>query len=221
MDDTPENRKLVEKAVFLYKIAFSNTATRSGASVNYLSQHSMIWGAMIQKQFSTAFWLGICAGLAIEWIKSRKGGRDLMSDLHAARTEVFNKKAHERAGVEALSTVVNESHRLQNNLNLAFKDTCTSTGDPITSPFPFNNACSSFRSGNFYYISSGSHAMAVYCHGRNKLDFYDPNVGEMRGVKARDLEGYFKAASEASCIAQGISVDTLVGKKQFSIAGYR
>jgi hypothetical protein len=76
------------------------------------------------------------------------------------------------------------------------------------------------QNGNYYFISSGSHAMAASCHGSKSIDFYDPNVGEMCGISKNALQGYLKAAVEGSCLAQGISVDSIKGTKFMEVFGF-
>ncbi len=220
MKDTSKNRELVEKAVYLYKIAFSNAARKCNANVRYVSQHSIIWGAMGQRGFEPRFWLGVCAGLALEWIKAQKQGRDLISDLATARNEVFSEKPATRRFLAGIVDGIHDSHKLQNQLKTALTGVCTPVGTVVKSPFPFSDACSSMKNRRFYYISSGSHAMAAACHGKSRIDFYDPNVGEVRGISTKALRDYLKEAVEASCLAQNISVETVIGKKFMTVVGF-
>ncbi|OLQ72830.1 hypothetical protein BIT28_06490 [Photobacterium proteolyticum] len=217
MKDTAKNRQLIEKAVYLYKIAFSNAAKSCNAKVRYASQHSILWGAMGPNGFDPDFWKGLCAGLAIEWMKAQKQGRDLILNLDTARTDVFTLAAGERQHLEAIKDDIERSHYQQNTLVKALDGICSPSGNNDSSLYPFNNACSVMKPGRMYYMSSGSHAIAAIYLGTNNIIFYDPNVGEMHGATKKAFQNYLKSAADSSCQVQGIPITSIKGKKAMSI----
>lgn len=204
-----ENRKIVEKAVYLYKIDFVKAAEKSNAKINYLGQHSLIWGALGANGFDRDFWMGLCAGLAIEWTKYRVAGNNFLSTLSSARTEVFLTPEKERKLIATLKVDVERSHYCQRRLTTALKGSCVPTERSFKSRYPFNNAYSSLVAGYYYYVSSGSHATAMYVNKNGSIDFYDPNIGEALGIKKKDLQHYMRAAKESTCKVEGKDFSTL------------
>lgn len=208
-----EKKAMLEKALYLYKIEFVKAAEKSRAEINYLGQHSLLWGTMGANGISPAFWFGVCAGLAIEWTKYRVVGNSFVSTLDSARSEAFITPEKERKIIASLKADIERSHRLQDQLTLALKGTCKPTGKIYTSVYPFNNAYSSLKEGNYYYVSSGSHATAMYVGRKGKIDFYDPNIGEALGMSKPALQGYSRAAAESSCKVEGVDFSKLKTKK--------
>jgi hypothetical protein len=190
-------RDLLTKALFLYKIAFDKQARATGAAVNWIGQHSLLWGALGEHGFDEGWWLGLCAGLSIEWLKSRTAGGDLIQNLMDARNEAFTLKPANRPKIEQLATTVVASHREQNAVDEAvagFLAACGST----SFAYPFDKMAGAFTKSRYYYISSGSHAMAACTDASGKVDFYDPNVGEVRGTSPRFFGPYLRDCIDAS-----------------------
>lgn len=205
----PKKKAMLEKALYLYKIEFVKAAEKSRAEINYLGQHSLLWGTMGTNGISPAFWFGVCAGLAIEWTKYRVAGNNFVTTLNSARSEAFITPEKERKIIASLKTDIERSHRLQDQLTLALAGICKFTGKVYTSKYPFNNAYSSLKDGHYYYVSSGSHATAMYMGRKGKIDFYDPNIGEALGMNKSALQQYSRAAADSSCEVSGKSESEL------------
>jgi hypothetical protein len=216
-----QNKKaMLEKALYLYKIEFVKAAEKSRAQINYLGQHSLLWGTMGANGISPAFWFGVCAGLAIEWTKCRVAGNNWVGTLDSARTEAFITPEKERKIIASLKADIERSHRLQDQLTLALTGTCKPTGRIDTSRYPFSNAYANLKEDHYYYVSSGSHATAMYVRKRGKIDFYDPNIGEALGMTKAALQQYSRAAVDCSCQVSNMSrLDA--EKKQLTITEFQ
>jgi hypothetical protein len=206
-----EKRKLqavLHEALFRYKIAFDSAARKSGAKVRWVSQHSIIWGA--RGGFREDRWVGICAGLSIEWIKARVAGTDLITQLEQAKTQVMSRlDAAIAPDVVALAKVINKSHERQNEVANKLNGFCEQVGGDTVLSFPFGAL--KMTKGQYYYLSSSSHAMSAYCDGSTSR-FYDPNVGEVHGISTSALAFYFKELVEASALAQGHAISTAAAR---------
>ncbi|MEZ8315715.1 hypothetical protein AB4582_03110 [Vibrio splendidus] len=216
----PEKKAMLEKALYLYKIEFVKAAEKSRAQINYLGQHSLLWGTMGVNGISPAFWFGVCAGLAIEWTKYRVAGNNFVGTLDSARSEAFITPEKERKIIASLKADIVRSHRLQDQLTLALTGTCKPTGKVYTSNYPFNNAYSSLKEGHYYYVSSGSHATAMYMRRKGKIDFYDPNIGEALGMTKLALQQYSRAAADSTCKISGKPTSELK-EKTITITEFR
>jgi hypothetical protein len=201
--DTAQNRELVTKAVYLYKIAFEQIARQVGGHVSYGSQHSVLWGMLGAGGFDPDFWLGVCAGLSIEWLKARASSGDLLRDLIATRTYAVTKEAKNRPNMESFASKVEASQTSQRSISMALKGIL----EPVSAPgneskYPFTDVIRNFPTRRYFYISSGSHAMAAHCDWKGSVTFYDPNVGEISGTSRSFFRLYFKAATDASRTAR-------------------
>ncbi len=220
--DNADARKVLENALFRYKLAMEAAQQKFGGTVRYASQHSVLWGAMGQSGFSTADWLGVCAGLSIEWLKAEAAGKDFLSELLTTRNAVFKRSPGTNADVTAFSKRVSASHLGQGDVAKALKGVMAPDGDAASVDFPFVTLSSAFRRGDFGYISSGTHAMAAKVGTSffaNTIDFYDPNVGELRGTKIGAIGPYLKACKEATQQAQGNAASAADGK--MSVRNFR
>jgi hypothetical protein len=213
--DSADGRKLLEQAMYRYKIAFDAVGRQTGATMRYANQHSVLWGAMSQGRFSTAFWLGVCAGLSIEWLKAAAKGEDFLNDLIKIRNVVFN-PSKDNGAAAAFAGRVQGSHRAQNDVAGALKGVMNVDGKPGTTIYPYVTMTSAMKPGRYVYISTATHAMAARTgtsyFTASKVDFYDPNVGEMRGTSIDGIATYLKDAQEATMEALGRPVSDLTGK---------
>lgn len=82
MVDNEDNRELVTEAVFRYKHSLANAAQKSKATIRYLNQQTLTFNK--EGSFRNN-WLGVCAGLSIDWIKARVAGVDPFATLVAMR----------------------------------------------------------------------------------------------------------------------------------------
>lgn len=204
----PATREMVAKAQFHYKIAFDHAARNAGGHVIWCGQHSMLWG-MLGHEISRHFWLGVCAGLAIEWLKEQAapGLHNFTDAMMAARTEVFSRPAESRKRALEFGRRVQGSHLRQNSATKGLESVAVNTAPSFTSPYPFSKMTrmdSKFRNGTIFYISSGGHAMGAHKVGRNKFDFYDPNVGVAHDVKVSMFGSYLQAAVDATVKVRGV-----------------
>lgn len=197
----PDEATLV-KAFYIYKIYLDRHARAAGGTLQFLNQHTILWN--IQKQASHSIQHqnsdGVCAGLAIEWLKTTCGGGDFLADLGNVRNDVLSQPgkgkgaASLKGGSNILLTGVDKSHLQQRNVARALEGVGKPLqGSPWKSPYAFKNAKSRFSPGNFYYISSGTHATAAVCRGKT-VDFYDPNVGLVKGAALSVVGDYFADA---------------------------
>jgi hypothetical protein len=203
--------------MYLYKIEFINAAGQYGGTVRNASQHSMLWGGMGGAGIDSYFWLGVCAGLAMEWIKYHARGDDLIDKLITVRTELMTTKRAENQSLAGSATDVTPSHYAQNNVATALRGVCTTNGS-ASFPYAFKGMKSGFKKGHYHYISSGSHAMAAFMGADGKVAFYDPNVGEAKGLSSTEFfTRYLKAAVDATMSLTG---DQSGKKKQMTVAAY-
>lgn len=213
---------LLAKAMYLYKIQMDQHARAHGGTVTYLSQHGVLWGVQQQKshQMGEHSHNGVCAGLAIEWIRGRMRGEDFISQLNTARSEVFTQGKSKGFGKasDALFAGVDKAHYEQKDVKAALKAVASSVKDTSVT-FPFGGANKHFEKGRYYYISTASHATAAYCNG-DTMDFYDPNVGEAKGVKKKMVEGYFKSCVEETLKLVGSDAKTAASIK-LGIKGFK
>jgi hypothetical protein len=224
---TADETLLVQKAMMLYKIAFDKSARAAGGSVRFASQHSLLWGAMNKGghgAFDNARWLGVCAGLSMEWMKYKCQGKDFIGLFYKIRNEVMGKQEGPKLGVAGFAGMVDASHVRQNNVAGALAGMFTPVGSPQQYSAPYTKFSTAMRGGNYYYISTGSHAMAGRMVGSGGVDFYDPNVGEVTGTTPRFFDTYFRDAINATCIAKGYDAaqtKELFDSKQFTATAYR
>ena len=186
---------ILAEAMQLYKVLLDKHARKNNCNVTFLSQHSVLWGIQSQQShqgLSLHSNMGVCAGLAIEWIKATAKGTDFMAAMGRARNEVFTQGKSQgfSTGVTQLLDDVDDSHSEQNNISKAFPG---GSGKETVSLYPFKGAAKAFSPDNYYYISSGTHAVAAYCSG-SKIDFYDPNVGLVKGASKKLVEEYMSEA---------------------------
>ncbi|HVL02487.1 MAG TPA: YopT-type cysteine protease domain-containing protein [Dongiaceae bacterium] len=216
------DHELLAKAMYLYKIQMDNYARANGGTVIYLNQHTVLWGVQQQKSHDMGdhSYAGVCAGLAIEWIRGSLKGDDFISKLNTARSEVFTQGKSKGFGKDAgaLFTGVDKAHYEQKDVKAAFKSVATCSKD-TSATYPFGGANKNFTKGNYYYISTATHATAAYCHG-DTVDFYDPNVGVAKGVKKKMIEGYFKSCIDETLKLVGASASDAKGKK-LGILGFK
>lgn len=238
MIDNADNRKMVTEAFYRYKILFDSAARTCGGQITWLSQHSMLWGALRPRAgygqpkenagFVPDYWLGICAGLAMEWLKDEAKvdaktlakPKNFISNLQGARQEVFTKGAAERTTyLETLSTRVSDAHQRQNNLahGDALGGSFSKAGDKEFI-YPYADMGSAFKpkgfiskSKRYFYVSSGTHAMGATINTDGKVDFYDPNVGLVTGTTPAFFPIYLRGCAEASAAVQNTTVPP--GKK--------
>jgi len=216
----------VRKAVLLYKIAFDKAARAAGGSVRFASQHSLLWGAMNKGghgAFDSDRWLGVCAGLSMEWMKYKVQGKDFIALFYKVRSEVMGKQEGPKLGVAAFAGTVDASHVRQRNVVGALASYFTPVGSEQQYGAPFTKLGASLRAGNYYYISSGTHAMAGRMVGSG-VDFYDPNVGEVTGTSPRFFNTYLSDCLNATGVALGYSAaqtTQLINNKLFTVSAFR
>ncbi|MCG7495588.1 YopT-type cysteine protease domain-containing protein [Vibrio sp. Of7-15] len=208
MPDTPNNRKLFSEAACLYKIAFASAERKcSGAKVRYISQFSFLWGALGTAGYDKGFWSGVCAGLSIEWIKANIDGRNYVEELYEHQLKVwgFNISGpnNEETDIQPMSQKVQKSHESQNNLDRALSGYSKEVSE-VKVAYPYSNLSGCIKSGFYYYISSGAHAIAAYS-SKGRVHFYDPNVGEMSDATITAFRSYLQEITEASFKAQNKS----------------
>lgn len=194
---------VIIEAMYRYKVVLADAVAKCGGQARYISQHAILWQTS-QKEagFDKDFHLGVCAGLAIEWIKARKAGQDFIGQLTKIRNEVMTKKSGQAEGWEDFVERVTDSHYRQKQLHAALKD-FEQQGEPERSPYPYKGIGKLLKAGCYHYISSGSHAMAAFFEG-GKVEFYDPNIGEVTGTSPAFLEAYFAAVVQVSAAILGI-----------------
>ena len=196
------NNEDYAKAFYVYKIILDRCAREAGGIIRFFSQHSVLWGVQARKnhKLKENNSAGVCAGLAIEWIKFTLKEKDFFKAMEDVRREVVKEKDGLSPEADAMLSNIDDSHVLQTNVSKAFKD--VASFESINEyKYPFNNATKCMKKGHFYYIGTGStgskiaggHAMAAFCHGE-KIDFYDPNVGVVTGAKKKIVEKYMKEA---------------------------
>lgn len=198
------DREIVTKALYMYKLELAATRDRFGGTLRFISQHAVLWGGQNPGQFSQGFWLGVCAGLSIEWLKADAAGNDFVERLQRMRDSIFTDPRS--AGFAQFATEVEASHVQQNRLDAALVPPFRRNGPPVQSPFPFTSLGGLFKRGSHVYISSGSHAMAGKVGDSffgNTITFYDPNVGELRDTKLDGVGRYLAAATQASMVVTG------------------
>jgi hypothetical protein len=186
----------VIEAVYLYKILLTNEAAKHGGELRYASQHSLIWSGT----FNKLDWLGVCAGLSIEWIKAKIAGGDIVDELLKAK-----KQAMTGSEDAVFAKQITDSQLQQKNVAKSLQPSLTQQGNSKTSDYPYKNLAKLMKPGCYHYLSSGSHAMAAFYDG-SKLDFYDPNVGEVTGTSSKLLGPYLSAAKNASAKVMGVDV---------------
>jgi len=217
----PGNDLLI-KAMYMYKINMEKHAKANSGKVTYINQHSVLWG--VQKQQShglhTHSHKGVCAGLAITWVRATLKGDNFMKQLNTARNEVMcrEKDTDFTPQTDSLFSDVDSAHLEQLDVDKAFKS-IGALKNHVELSHPYTNADRHFSSGRFYYLSTGSHAMALFCHG-STVDFYDPNVGVVSGVKKKMIGPYIKDCVEAGFTLQNLDFAGLKDKK-FNIRGYK
>lgn len=215
-------KDLLIKAMYMYKINMEKHAKAYGGKVTYLNQHTVLWG--VQKQQShnmyTHSYKGVCAGLAISWVRATLKGEDFMQQLNTARNEVMcrEKDAAFTPQTDSLFSDVDSAHLEQLDVDAAFKPIAALKNTAEVS-HPYSSADRHFTKGRFYYVSTASHAMALFCHG-STVDFYDPNVGVVTGVKKKMVGAYMKDCVEASFTLMNMDLAGLKDKKLF-IRGYK
>lgn len=221
--DNDDARRLLEQAVYRYKIALENARQRSGGTVRYIAQHSVLWGAMNGTEFSTAYWVGVCAGLSIEWLKAEAAGQDFVGQLIATRNEVFTKKEGARPGVATFTRGVGASHVAQRRFAAELGGVLREDGSAVAVAFPYTDLPRALRRGAYVYLSSGTHAMAAKVGDAffgNTVAFYDPNVGELRGAKVEAVGTYLRDAVLATLEATGRPAADAAAKSM-SVACFR
>lgn len=213
--------ELLTKAMYMYKISMDKHARANNGKVNYLNQHSVLWGVQKQKSHNIRFQsrLGVCAGLAITWLRATLKNEDFMKLLHTARSEVMSrgKDTAFTQKTDDLFVKVDEAHPEQNDVVGAFKNLGRLVKN-VEISHPYSTADRHFEKGNFYYVSTNSHAMALICHG-DTVDFYDPNVGVVTGVKKKMVGAYIKDCVEAGFTLQKMNLSG-VKEKMFQIRGF-
>lgn len=216
------DHELLTKAMYLYKIQMDKHARANNGAVTYLNQHSVLWGVQQQKshEMGEHNYYGVCAGLAIEWVRATLKGDDFINKLNTARSEVMTQGKSKGVGKssDALFAGVADAHYEQKDVKAAFKNVANCNKD-VTSNYPFGGADKHFSKGCFYYISTGTHATAAFCRG-DTLDFYDPNVGLAKGVKKIMIGGYFKDCIEETFKLLGQDVAG-AKTKSLSILGFK
>lgn len=221
--DSPEGRKLLEEAMYRYKISFDSMGRQTGASMRYVNQHSVLWGGITRQNFNRARWLGVCAGLAIEWLKAESKGEDFISDLIRVRNAMFiTKKTDNDEGafanwyIDKFANEVDDSHVLQNNVAKAVEGVLRVDGDERKSLFPYLTLTSVMKSNRYIYFGSATHAMGARTgrsfFSESKVDFYDPNVGEMRGTTIDGIAMYLRNAQRTTMALLGLPETALNGK---------
>jgi hypothetical protein len=197
---------LVTKAMYLYKIEFDNAARQFGGTTRNISQHSILWGASGNGGFDPDFWLGVCAGLSIEWIKHRVRGEDFIAKLLQERQKLMSIERTKNEGLGGFARDVEGSHYKQNQVHTALRGVCTPDG--TAAEYSLKNLPNGFARDRYHYVSTGSHAMAAYVSDKGKVDFYDPNVGEATGLSStRFFTVYLTAALGATGRVTGDAID--------------
>ncbi len=213
---------LLIKAMYMYKINMEKHAKANGGKVTYLNQHTVLWG--VQKQQShglyTHSYKGVCAGLAITWVRATLKGDDFMKQLNTARKEVMcrDEGADFSQQTDSLFSDVDSAHLEQTNIYKAF-ESIGKLKNEVELNYPFGSADRHFSKGQFYYLSTSTHAMALFCNG-STVDFYDPNVGVVTGVKKKMIGAYLKDCMEAGFTLQDMDFAGLKERK-LSISGFK
>ena len=193
------------KAQFLYKIEFDKAIRANGGRVIWSGQHGMLWALNQAKVIDEFFWKGVCAGLAIEWLKEQADpiNYSFTQQQDDARREVFSRPraAYQRA--EHFAQQVFDSHQMQRQEMKGLDGVLASAGPTRDFQYPFQDIAASFSQGSFFYVSTGTHAMGVVrvggrYFGSARYDFYDPNVGVAKRVKVDIFPQYLKAAVDKS-----------------------
>ncbi|MEZ9599250.1 YopT-type cysteine protease domain-containing protein [Vibrio sp. 10N.286.46.A8] len=197
----PISKKILIEAVNRYKIEFAKLSHKTQGKTRNLAQHSFIWA--LKDGDYQALGDGICAGLAIKWIEYDVQNIDFIESLDKHRMEIYTVLGSKDKTTFGQDIV--KSHLMQKDLQKALTGTCTLTGKVKNFQYPYKSLSKALTKNHYYYVSSGSHATAIKSNGTT-VDFYDPNVGEIKELLPHHLPSYFKAAKEASRLAQGKSI---------------
>lgn len=208
-------KDLLTKAMFIYKCAMDKKSRLHGGSVQYINQHSLIWGISSQINPMGGHTKGVCHGLAVEWLKAVSKGEDFIHALGNARNQLFADSKNLNSQTDSFFRTINDSHSQQNRdpeidekLLLTALEKVGKKVDKKAFKFPFTNAKSFLENGFFYFISTGSHAMAATSDRKSfewngKVTFYDPNVGLLTGTSKAFLEDYLKECVVETCNLAG------------------
>jgi hypothetical protein len=207
-------REIMAEALFLYKIAFDKQARATGGRVVWIGQHAFLWSVIEDKNFDEKWWAGLCSGMAIEWLKMRATGGDFAANLLAMRTEAFAITAANRDTIVEFATTLLESHRQQREVDEALALARLVPCGKKNFPYPFAKMEGAFARDRYFYISSAVHSMSAVSDAAGKMDFYDPNVGEVLSTSARMAGPYLKECIDASWKVKG---DPEATKKQRSM----
>jgi len=188
----------MQEALLYYRLAFDKQARATGASVRWIGQHGLIWSLIRDYEFDAGKWMGLCAGLALDWLKAKAAGGNLLDTLREQQSVVFTAPSDKtRAKIAKFAADLLESHNDQRYVRTALSPALAHCGSKDF-PYPFTKMEGAFAKDRYYYISSDIHAMAAYSSALGVVTFYDPNVGEVAGTSPRFCAPYLKDCIDAS-----------------------
>ena len=195
------DRHVAETALFLYRVAFDKQARATGGTVSWVSQHGLIYSWIKNYGLSEAKADGLCAGLAIDWLKARATGGDLVTILRNQQLAVFHEPPASRVAIETFAQALVESHNGQRDVEDAL-ETFLRPGVKKSFDYPYAKIEGAFEKGTYFYISTAGHSMAAVTDDAGRMTFYDPNVGEVSGTSAKFFGPYQRACVEATATAK-------------------
>ena len=198
---------LVE-AMLRYRIGFQSAAGRAGGVIRWLGQHTYIWSLKTVKgggSFKNEYWVGVCAGLAMEWMKAKRKKEDLVGKFLGARKEAFTKEGDKPAS-QAFTAQISFAHAQQGEKTEFLQNEFRETGEKKFD-YPYSNFGAALKKKRFYYVSSatkgqaGGHATAIYVNSKGKVDFYDPNIAEITGTSPSFFDTYLQDVIDGTAAA--------------------
>jgi hypothetical protein len=215
----PDN--VVIEAMYRYKINFATAASLAGGTIRWANQHALLWGI---GKLDDEYRIGMCAGLAMEWMKAVRVKQDLVGRFMGARKEAFGNKDGKpspKPAVESFYQLLDHSHNQQGKKMGAFLQNEFAIVATKTFTWPYANLGATLLKKHYYYISSGSHAMAAFLPAAGKVNFYDPNVAEITGTSPKFFDTYFKDNIEATAVVMNKPLEELKAKKVFTTMAYK
>lgn len=190
----------LEKFMFRYKVVMDQQASVHGGTVMYLNQHTVLWGVQKRDRHNLgADAGGVCAGLALEWIKATLDGQDFIKQLDAARNAVMTTPKETPLdtaatklfkGIHGAHEALTAENEIADNVKklLSKKAKYVKT---LHSPHPHSGLESKLTDGSYYFLVTQQHVAACVCRG-DKVDLYDPNVGVVTGAAKKIVPDYFE-----------------------------